>query len=194
VKVDFRTDASMERMLIARHDQIVRARQDRKGITHTVSYKRRNMLIEGSEFAKKMVIHDSRTAKSAVEQFKAAGPGALLVSPAMTTGYDFPMTACEYQIILKIPFPDSRSPVVKARTAADKDYPAYIAMQELVQAVGRGMRSMDDQCEVFVLDDNASWFMSKYRHFAPAWFLQAYRRVETIPLSPPALATMETAA
>lgn len=194
VKVDFRTTPDDERQLIIKHDQIVRARQDRKGITHTVSYKRRNMLMEGSEFAKRMVIHDSRTAKSAVEQFKAAGPGALLVSPAMTTGYDFSYSAAEYQIILKIPFPDSRSPVVKARTAADKDYPAYIAMQELVQAVGRGMRALDDQCEVFILDSNCSWFMSKYKHFAPTWFLQAYKRVETIPLPPPALSTMETAA
>ncbi len=187
VKVDFRTDALMERQLITKHDQIVRARQDRKGITHTVSYKRRNMLMEGSEFKSQMVVHDSRTAKTAVEQFKAAGPGALLVSPSMTTGYDFPMTDCEYQIILKIPFPDSRSPVVKARTAADKDYPAYIAMQELVQAVGRGMRSQEDQAETFILDDNAKWFMSKYKHFAPTWFLEAYRRVETLPLPPQAL-------
>jgi ATP-dependent DNA helicase DinG len=187
VKVDFRTTPSDERQLIVKHDQIVRARQDRKGITHTVSYKRRNMLLEGSEFRDRMVIHDSRTAKSAVEQFKSAEPGALLVSPSMTTGYDFPDSQCEYQIILKIPFPDSRSPVVKARTAADKDYPAYIAMQELVQAVGRAMRSRDDQAEAFILDDNCAWFMSKYKHFAPKWFLQAYRRVNTLPTPPPAL-------
>lgn len=187
VKVDFRTDESQERMLISRHDQIVRARQDRKGITHTVSYKRRNMLLAGSEFAPQMITHDSRTARTAVEQFKAAEPGTLLISPSMTTGYDFPYSAAEYQIILKIPFPDSRSPVVKARTAVDKDYPAYIAMQELVQAVGRGMRAADDQCETFILDDNCRWFISKYRGLAPKWFLEAFKRIETLPVPPPAL-------
>lgn len=187
VKVDFRTTVAEEKMWVARIDQIVRARGDRKGIIHTVSYKRRNFILEHSEFAGQMITHDSRTAKSAVEQFKAAGPGTLLVSPSMTTGYDFPYSEAEYQIILKIPFPDSRHPVMQARTAVDKDYGAYIAMQELVQAVGRGMRAIDDQCETFIIDDNAQWFLYKHRGLAPQWFLQAYKRVETLPTPPPAL-------
>jgi hypothetical protein len=39
----------------------------------------------------------------------------------------------------------------------------------------------------FILDDNARWFMSKYKHFAPKWFLEAYRRAETLPMPPPVL-------
>lgn len=187
VKVDFRTTPSDEMLWVARIDQIVRARQDRKGIIHTVSYKRRNFILEHSEFASQMITHDSNTARSCVEKFKAAAPGALLVSPSMTTGYDFPYSECEYQIILKVPFPDSRSPVMLARTAVDKEYPAYIAMQELVQAVGRGMRAEDDSCETFVVDDNISWFIRKYRHLAPNWFLQAFKRTETLPTPLPAL-------
>lgn len=188
VKVDFRTDAAMERLWGARIDQIIRARGDRKGIIHTVSYARRNRILQMSEFRDRMISHDSKTARQAVETFKAAGPGAILVSPSMTTGYDFPYDECEYQIILKIPFPDGRTPVVKARTAVDKDYPAYIAMQELVQAVGRGMRAVDDQCETFIIDDNASWFIPKYRALAPAWFLQAFKRIDTLPVPLKALA------
>lgn len=187
VKVDFRMTESDEREWMTRIDQILGARQDRKGIIHTVSYKRRNYILEHSEFRSRMITHDSRTARSAVEKFKAAEPGAILVSPSMTTGYDFPMSECEFQIITKVPFPDSRAPVMKARTASDKDYPAYIAMQELVQAVGRGMRSQDDQCESVIVDNNASWFMSKYRQLAPTWFLQAYKPASTIPTPPPAL-------
>jgi ATP-dependent DNA helicase DinG len=191
VKVDFRTDAAMERLWVARIDQIIRQRGDRKGIIHTVSYKRRNLILQQSEFRDQMISHDSHTARSAVERFKRAEPGAILVSPSMTTGYDFPYSDCEYQIILKIPFPDSRSPVVKARTSVDKDYPAYIAMQELVQAVGRGMRAADDQCETFIIDDNARWFLMKYRSLAPQWFLNAYKRVETLPMPPSVLEPRE---
>jgi Rad3-related DNA helicase len=136
-----------------------------------------------------MISHDSGSSRGAVERFKRAGPGAILISPSMTTGYDFPFSACEFQIVTKIPFPDSRSPVVQARTAVDKDYPAYVAMQELVQAVGRGMRAADDQCETFVIDNNCAWFVPKYRALAPKWFLDAYRKLETLPVPPPALET-----
>jgi Rad3-related DNA helicase len=60
-------------------------------------------------------------------------------------------------------------------------------MQDLVQAVGRGMRSEDDQCETFILDDHVQWFVRQYKEFAPQWFLDAYRHSQTIPAPPPPL-------
>lgn len=187
VKLDYKADPSQIRLWLATIDNVLRARRDRKGIIHAVSYQRAKMIREYSEFAGSMILHDRHDTRDAVARFKQAGPGAILVSPSVTTGYDFPGAQCEFQVIAKIPFPDSRSPVVKARSERDKDYGAYIAMQELVQAVGRGMRSAEDQCETFLLDNNASWFMRKHRDLAPSWFLESYRRVETLPEPPLAL-------
>lgn len=188
LRVDYKMTQADERRMIAHVDNIIRQRRDRKGIVHTISYKRRNLLIQHSEFADSMIAHDTATTRTAVEKFKASGPGTILVSPSITTGWDFPYSDCEYQIVLKVPFPDSREPVMQARTLQDKDYPAYLAMQQLVQAVGRGMRAADDQCETFVVDDHAQWFLRKYRHLAPRWFFAAYRTSETIPSPPPPLA------
>lgn len=187
VKVDAKTDLAAERLWVSRIDQIIRARQDRKGIIHTVSFKRRDRIMELSEFRSSMITHDSRSTRQQVEAFRAAPAGAILISPSVTTGYDFPMRECEYQIITKIPFPDTRSPIVAARTAVDKEYGHYLAMQELVQAVGRGMRSADDQCESLIVDSNCEWFIRRYRKLAPTWFLEAYKQIGTIPVPPPAL-------
>lgn len=187
VRVDHRTDASMEKLLLARVDQIIRGRGDRNGIIHTISYKRRNLILQHSEFADRMISHGPENTRSAVEQFKRAKPGTILVSPSMSTGWDFPYEECEYQIILKVPFPDSREPVMQARTLQDRDYPAYIAMQEMVQAVGRGMRAADDQCETFIVDDHVRWFVGKYRTLAPQWFMRAFKQCETIPAPPRSL-------
>lgn len=181
VRVDHRMTEGDVRVWIAQIDNFLRRRQDRKGIIHTVSYARRNLLLRHSEFSARMITHDTAGARAAVERFKQAPPGAILVSPSMTTGYDFPGTECEYQVLCKIPMPDSRNPVIKARTAKDKDYPAYLAMQEIVQAVGRGMRSEEEQCEVLIADDHAEWFMRKYRRFAPTWFWEGYSRRDTLP-------------
>jgi ATP-dependent DNA helicase DinG len=113
----------------------------------------------------------------------------VLVSPALTTGYDFPYGECEYQVIAKIPFADMRDPVTKARTLVDPLYPMYVAMQELVQMVGRGMRAADDQCETFVCDGHAAWFLSKHLNLAPQWFRRALRRQSpgALPAPPPPL-------
>ena len=180
-KIDYRATESEIRYWLATIDNILRRREDRKGIIHAVSYARMKQIREYSTFGHRMIVHDSRGTRDAVAEFRAAGPGAILVSPSVTTGYDFAGEQCEYQVIVKIPFPDRRDPVTAARTAKDKTYPSYIAMQELVQAVGRGMRSAEDQCETIIVDANCSWFMKNNADLAPLWFRQAYRRVDTLP-------------
>ncbi len=54
-------------------------------------------------------------------------------------------------------------------------------MQELVQAVGRGMRSKDDRCETFIIDDHAAWFINKNKHLAPQSFIEAFTKAKGIP-------------
>lgn len=181
VKLDYKADESQIRLWLATIDNVLRTRRDRKGIIHAVSYERARLIKRYSAYSDDMLIHETATTRDTVARFKDAGPGAILVSPSVTTGYDFPMDQCRYQIVVKIPFPDRRDPVVQARTSVDKDYPGYIAMQEIVQAVGRGMRSAEDACETFIVDDNARWFFRAYRSFAPSWFLDAYQPCTTIP-------------
>lgn len=131
-----------------------------------------------------MQTHDSGEQAPAVQRFKDSRPPAIFISPSATTGLDFPYSTCEYQIIAKVPFPDLRSKILKARAKKDTEYPFYLAMLDVVQAAGRGMRAADDQCETFIVDDNWGWFARRYKHFAPAWFWEAVRRTDRI-LDPP---------
>lgn len=173
-----------EQWWLSRIDDILRARPDVKGIIHTVSYARRNRILQKTQFGDRLITHDREDTAKQVERFKRADGPLVLVSPSVTTGYDFPHDECRFQIIGKVPFPDTRDPITERRTVLDPDYPAYVAMQELVQSVGRGMRAKDDWCESFVIDDNFSWFIRKYKSFAPKWFLQSVQTVDVIPRRP----------
>lgn len=93
----------------------------------------------------------------------------------------------EYGIMAKVPFPDQRSKILRARAKLDKEYPFYLAMLDIVQASGRGMRAADDQHEFFLVDQMWSWFVAKYKKFAPLWFLEACKSIEKIPDPPPPL-------
>ena len=63
----------------------------------------------------------------------------------------------------------------------DKDYGSYVTMQSLVQMVGRACRSEDDWSQSLLIDDNARWFMWKFKHYAPKWFMDAYKVESFIP-------------
>lgn len=170
-----------QRTWVNRIDQIIDRRLDRKGLVHCMSYERRNLILTYSRHRDIMLANDSSNTRTTVEKFRASNPPAVLVSPSITTGWDLPEEDCEYAIIAKVPFPDTRSVITEARTQQDPDYGPYVAMQTIVQASGRGMRSARDRCEVFVVDDHFKWFYSKYKHFAPAWFRQAVRFGRTVP-------------
>lgn len=191
LRVQHGLSADQERRLVAHIDAIIDARLDRKGIIHTVSYARRDLLLAHSKHAARLITHDRHTAAAQIAAFRAAGPGTILVSPSVTTGYDFPQTDCEYQILMKIPFPDTRDPVVQARKLVNSRYPNHVAMQTLVQTCGRGMRSLDDRCENFITDANAIWFLSKNLDLAPKWFRTAITRLAagTVPTPPRPLAS-----
>jgi len=180
-----------QRSWVNRIDQIIDQRLDRKGVIHTVSYERRDLVLELSRHRDIMLANDSRDTEATVARFRRMPPPAVLVSPSMTTGWDLPAEDCEYAIIAKIPFPDSRSRIIQTRQTDDVDYGPYVAMQTIVQASGRGMRSAEDQCEVLVIDDQWKWFWPKYKHFAPRWFAAAVRYVHTIPSPLPKLKTKE---
>ncbi len=187
VRVQYDMTEQEVKMWIIQMDNIIRGRLDRKGIIHSVSYQRMKEIMLRSEFRQRMIAHESRTLNHAIKKFKEMPPPCVLVSPSVTTGYDFPMDGCEYQILSKVSFPDSRSSSMKARVKDDKEYAYYITMQNIVQASGRGMRSMDDQCEVFVVDDHWRWFINRYGKFAPKWFMEACKTVRTVPYPPPKL-------
>jgi Rad3-related DNA helicase len=152
-----------------------------KGIIHAVSYARAKLIKSRSRHASTMMIHERYNLARTVEQFKAAAAPAILVSPSVETGYDFPYSLARFQIIAKIPFVDSRSVVYQARHKADRRYLDHTAMVRLIQMAGRGVRAADDQCRCWIVDDNWSrWFYPRNRDLVPRWFKSAIRAVSSL--------------
>lgn len=174
-RINYRTDGYGTAVWSARIDQIIQRRMDRKGIIFTVSYKRRDIVLQQSRYASIMMSHGTGDVIEMVRRFRDADPPVVLVSPSVTSGYDFPEDDCRYIIVGKIPYPDTKDPVMVARMAEDKDWSSFMAMETLVQEAGRGTRSIDDKCEVLIIDDSAVWFMKRYAKFAPGWFMERYR-------------------
>ena len=170
VRVNHRTSDDEMYEWTAQIDRIIADRQDRKGIVFTVSYGRAEFLKATSAYSHQMFSHRTRNLAEVVEQFKRAAPPAVLVSPSVTTGWDFPGEEAEYIIVGKVPYPDTSNVLNKARSKEDPEWTAQLAMETLVQETGRGTRSEGDRCQVLVVDDSWKWWWPKYREFAPKWF------------------------
>lgn len=182
VRVNHRIDDYGVTLWASRVDQIIQRRMDRKGIVFTVSYERARELLRRSRFKDIMLTHSTGDVMQVVDRFKSMNPPAVLVSPTVTTGWDFAGSQCEYIIVGKLPYPDTRDEVTQVRQKEDKDWASYLTMNVLVQECGRGSRSSTDKCEVLIIDDLLIWFWAKYKNFAPLYFQNRYRgSLQTVP-------------
>lgn len=176
---------------VRRVDQIIDGRTDRNGLIHTNSFEWARQIMRLSQHSNRMYFNEprdqsTRNTAEVVERFRQSLPGAILIGPSFDTGWDFPMTQVEYQIIFKVPLLNRKgSPIADARCKEDSEYDGYQAMQKIVQMSGRPMRSAEDRCETFITDDAwGNWFLRANRKHAPQWFLDGYRGQSMIP--PPA--------
>ena len=154
IMMNFRNeqDDKLMHLHLARVDQIIKGRLDRKGVIHAVSYRRAEFIRDNSEYGQYMIVHNSHNRTEAVERFKSAAAPCILVSPSVDTGYDFSGELARYVIIAKIPFASTQDKVVKARQERDPEYGLFIAAQTVVQMSGRAVRCFDLETEILTIE------------------------------------------
>lgn len=181
IRIDYRTKEGDLEIWLEHIDKIIDGRLDRKGLIQAVSYDRAMYIMNNSRHKELMIGNtadpESESAREIADKFRQSKAPCILVSPSFSTGWDFPGKDCEFIIIAKVPFKPSVSKAMKAREANDNTYGAYLAMQEMVQSAGRGMRHDRDRCEVVIVDGHVSWFLYKYQSMAPAWFVKSVRKL-----------------
>jgi len=145
-----------------------------KGIVHSVSYDRTRAIAERLYDMVDVAAPSSGDRNTwEVRRFKQARHPMVLISPAITVGWDFPGEECEFQVMAKVPFPSKGDAYTKLLSRRIPNYGARKAAQGMVQAAGRGVRSESDICTMYVIDDNFGWFYTKNRRYFPKFFQDA---------------------
>lgn len=154
VKLSWKSTDEDYQAIVRAMDAIIDRRLDRKGIIHTISYARTKRALQYSNHAGRFIWNDNvASLQNRLGQFRASPPGSLLATPSAEEGFDFPADECEYQIILKFPFPNETQRVIRERCNQIPGYRLHYATQKIVQMRGRPIRSPTDRAETFILDN-----------------------------------------
>ena len=103
-----------------------------------------------------------------IEDFKRDKNSVLFATKSFFTGIDVPGDALRCVIIDKFPFPTPSDPVqqkLKSRPNAFYKYSIPDMIISLKQAVGRGVRGIDDKCVISIMDGRMSSARYKARIF-----------------------------
>jgi Rad3-related DNA helicase len=132
----------------------------KKGIIHTVSYDLQKRLAEAFKDNSRCMFMDNFNKEEMLKSFDESSD-AVLFSPALTEGFDGKGDRLRFQVLIKIPYPSLGDLRVKIKAERDRKWYMYETKKPIIQAVGRGMRSEDDWCDFYVLDNAFEKFVAQ---------------------------------
>lgn len=182
--IDYKISDHWIREVVRRIEELIETRTialNWKGIIHSISYKWSDRIFAAlkPEYRELAYIHNSRNAKDVIDAFRSESQGCVLISPIVQEGHDFADDLCRYQVIWKVPFVDSRDPLVEARAKEDKTYRTMLAIEAMEQMYGRPVRNFNDWAETYIFDKHWQHFRNQFGFHK--WFRLAWRQVDRMP-------------
>lgn len=155
---------------------VMRRHPDVRILVHTVSYGLARYLHEHlADAGRPLVTYTSSREKAeALVKYRKRSNSVMLAS-SMDRGIDLPHDLCRVQIVAKIPFPHVADKRINARMYSPGGMAWYRlqAIRTLIQMCGRGMRSEDDWCKTYILDDQFLTNLWKSDHLFPQYWKDA---------------------
>jgi ATP-dependent DNA helicase DinG len=161
--------------MVKRVKEIINLHPKEKGLIHAVSYKLANKIIEGVN-SPRLIVHNAKDRQDVLDYFISSPDPLVLISPSLDRGVSLEMDLCRFIIVAKAPFLYLGDKIVAARVYSSKmgsEWYAAVMLTTVLQMCGRGMRSADDRCEAYILDEQFKRVLEKKTKYLPMWFRDA---------------------
>lgn len=128
--------------------------KNEKGIIQTGSYDiaKRIFADAPKEIKKRLTLYNDSKEKEKTIKLHKKKSGSILIGPTLNTGIDLPGDDCRFIVIFKVPYPQLKDKLVKAKMNLFPKWYESKTSTMIVQGVGRGNRFKDDWCVTFILD------------------------------------------
>lgn len=143
-----------------------------RGLVHTGSYQNAMDLYNNApdEIKKRMILYNGAKQKEEQMQKYIYYDDSILVGPTLVEGIDLPDDLCRINIILKVPYPNLGSNLIKKKIELFPLWYDSTTSNDIIQSIGRGVRNANDYCTTFILDGCFSWLYQKTKEQYPLDF------------------------
>ncbi|MFW6008762.1 MAG: helicase C-terminal domain-containing protein [archaeon] len=159
-------------------NKIINKNKGKKGIIHTTTYEFSNW-IQNSINNSRLIFHENTDREERLsEHLSNKRTDSVIVSPSMHTGIDLKDDLSRFQIIMKIPYPNISSNKIKQRQKTNKEWYNWKTVVDLIQGLGRSVRSENDYAESYVLDSSFSSVLMYNSHLIPNYITDAIKEIK----------------
>lgn len=168
-------------LLVEEARSIMEEHPDERILIHSVSYRLTKELFydlqRDNQHGKRVGTYLSANEREGALRRYLSIPNGVLIAPSFDRGVDLPADDCRVVVVAKVPYMSVGDKQVSARLygtgKAGKTWYAVQAIRSLCQMTGRGMRSADDTCRVYVLDKQFVELYNRNRKLFPSWWADA---------------------
>ncbi len=154
---------------------ILKEHKNDKGIIHCHSYKVANYLKKNIR-SSRLLTHDSSNRDKILFRHMNEKRPTVLLSPSMTEGVDLKGDTSRFQIICKVPYPYLGDKLIRKRMNKWKWWYPLQTLKVIIQAVGRSIRTVDDEAVTYILDGDWERFYYRNKDLFPEDFRKSIIR------------------
>jgi Rad3-related DNA helicase len=154
---------------------IIASHPQDKGVVHTASYKVRNAIMNSPLANGRIITHDAKDRMQVIDRFLEAIEPLVLVSPSCERGISLDGDRARFSVIVKAPFQSLADKKVAQRAYTNRNWYASDCVQAIIQSIGRGIRSADDWCTVYILDVQVGELLKRHAGMFSQYFRDAVR-------------------
>lgn len=125
-----------------------------RGIIHTGSYENARIFYNNvsNDIKQRLLLYgNSKQKEEIMNEFKCSN-NKILVGPTLTEGIDLPDDYCRFIILMKVPYPNVTSKIVKKKIELFPLWYNSTTSNIIIQSIGRGVRNENDYCTTYILD------------------------------------------
>jgi Rad3-related DNA helicase len=174
-KLNYSNLKSMLPTLIKQIEGIMENHKDEKGIIHTHTQFLTDYIKDKVGGDRILCRAAGVTNETLLEEHENTDLPTVLVSPSMTYGVDLKGDLAKFQIVLKAPWLPTKDVRVEKLMKMDKPWYSNAMLKTIVQAVGRGVRSEDDECVTYILDGSIWDAIIRNKSKLPKFFLDRFQ-------------------
>jgi len=147
-----------------RGKKIAKALDDESIFLHEYQYKKKTNKNEEENGEKEDIINDWQHSHKLI-----------LISPSVFEGVDLKDDMCRYQILFKVPYPNTEDGRINYLVTEKKDWVWYMneTAKTVIQMYGRAVRSDIDHATFYIVDGSFNKLLNNKTVKFPKWFLEA---------------------
>ena len=149
---------------------IIRSYKGFRGMIQTGSYANSKEIYNDApaDIKRRLQLYNNASEKNWTIELHKAAEDSVILGPTLVEGVDLPDDLCRFIVIAKVPFPNLKDKLVKAKMKLFPKWYDSETANSIIQGIGRGNRNPTDWCITYIIDGCFSNLYRKtFSQFSP---------------------------